>query len=48
VSDGDIISVDFITGEIRNKTQGKSYQAKPFSNVQVEIYERGGLLQPAL
>lgn len=47
VRDGDIISVDFMTGELRNKTQGKSYQAKPFSRVQVEIYERGGLLQPA-
>ena len=47
VNDGDIISVDFMTGEIRNKTQGKSYQAKPFSRVQIEIYQRGGLLLPA-
>jgi len=47
VKDGDIVSVDFMTGELRNKTQGKSYQAKPFSSVQVEIYERGGLLAPA-
>lgn len=47
VNDKDIISVDFMTGEIRNKTQGKSYQAKPFSEVQIDIYERGGLLLPA-
>ena len=47
VNDKDIISVDFMTGEIKNKTQGKSYQAKPFSEVQIDIYERGGLLLPA-
>lgn len=47
VNDKDIISVDFMTGEIRNKTQGKSYQAKPFSKVQIDICERGGLLLPA-
>jgi 3-isopropylmalate dehydratase small subunit len=44
VSDKDIISVDFMTGEVKNRTQGKSYQAKPFSRVQIDIYERGGLL----
>ena len=46
VNDKDIISVDFMTGEIKNKTQGKSYRAKPFSEVQIDIYERGGLLLP--
>ena len=44
VHDKDIISIDFMTGEIRNKTQAKSYKVKPFSKVQIEIYERGGLL----
>ncbi|MFC1941314.1 aconitase family protein [Chloroflexota bacterium] len=46
VRDGDVISVNFITGEIRNKTQGECYLAKPFSQVQIDIYQRGGLLSP--
>jgi len=45
IGDKDIISVDFETGEICNKTQNKTYHAKPFSKVQLEIYKRGGLLQ---
>jgi 3-isopropylmalate/(R)-2-methylmalate dehydratase large subunit len=46
VGDGDEISIDFMTGEIKNKTRGESYLAKPFSKAQIEIYERGGLLTP--
>lgn len=41
---GDEISVDFITGELHNKTQDKAYVAKPFSQAQLAIYKRGGLL----
>ena len=41
----DTISVYFLTGEINDKTQVKTYQAKPFSKVQREIYERGGMLE---
>jgi 3-isopropylmalate dehydratase small subunit len=44
INDKDIISVDFTTGEIINITRGKTYQAKPFSKSQLEIYKRGGLL----
>jgi len=44
VGDKDVLSVDFMTGEIRNLTSGGSYRAKPFSPVQLEIYKRGGLL----
>ncbi|MBE3138169.1 MAG: 3-isopropylmalate dehydratase large subunit [Thermoplasmata archaeon] len=40
----DIVSIDFTTGMIKDKTQGKTYQAKPFSEAQKEIYLRGGLL----
>jgi len=40
----DIVSIDFTTGMIKDKTQGKIYQAKPFSEAQKEIYLRGGLL----
>lgn len=45
IDDKDTISVDFLTGEINDKTQVKTYQAKPFSKVQREIYERGGMLE---
>ena len=44
IDDKDTLSVDFLTGEIVNKTQGKTLHAKPFSQVQTEIYKRGGLL----
>jgi 3-isopropylmalate/(R)-2-methylmalate dehydratase large subunit len=42
--DKDSISIDFTTGVITDKTQRKTYQGKPFSEVQKEIYLRGGLL----
>jgi 3-isopropylmalate dehydratase small subunit len=44
VHDKDTLVVDFLTGVIRDKNFGKTYQAKPFSAVQREIYARGGLL----
>ena len=44
INDMDEISVDFTTGEINDKTQGKKYNVKPFSKVQLEIFKRGGLL----
>ena len=44
IGDKSEISVDFTTGEIFDKTQNKSYHAKPFSKSQLEIYKKGGLL----
>ena len=44
IHEKDIVSIDFTTGMIKDKTQGKTYQAKPFSETQKEIYLRGGLL----
>jgi 3-isopropylmalate dehydratase small subunit len=44
IHEKDIVSIDFSTGMIKDKTQGKTYQAKPFSEAQKEIYLRGGLL----
>lgn len=44
VQDKDILSIDFMSGVITDKTQGKTFQAKPFSEVQKDIYLRGGLL----
>jgi len=40
---GDTIRVDFKTGEITNKENGKSIQVEPFSDVQMEIYQNDGL-----
>ena len=44
IHEKDIVSIDFTTGIIKDKTQGKTFQAKPFSEAQKEIYLRGGLL----
>jgi len=44
IHNNDVVSIDLITGEIDDETQKKTYQAKPFSDVQSEIYKRGGLL----
>jgi 3-isopropylmalate dehydratase small subunit len=41
----DILTVDFLSGEIFNKTQNKKYNIKPFSKVQINIYKRNGLLK---
>lgn len=44
LKDGDTISVNFETGELINKTSGKSTKINPFYPVQLEIYQNGGLL----
>ncbi len=44
LKDGDIIVVDFLSGEVINEANGKKARIKPFSEVQYEIYKRGGLL----
>jgi 3-isopropylmalate/(R)-2-methylmalate dehydratase small subunit len=45
VSDGDILSVDFTTGKIINKTKNTGINVKPFSKSQLDIYKNGGLLK---
>lgn len=45
IKDGEEITVDFITGRIERKASGEIIQTEPFSNVQLEIYQRGGLLK---
>jgi len=42
---GDQIKVNFKTGKVENLTKGTSIQAKPFSEVQMEIYQRGGIFK---
>ncbi len=46
-TDGDVIEVDIDTGQIVNLRNGKKTYAKPFSNVQKEILEAGGLFEYA-
>jgi homoaconitate hydratase family protein/3-isopropylmalate dehydratase small subunit len=44
IDNGDEITIDFETGEIGNKTKGETIKINPFSEVQMDIYRRGGLL----
>jgi 3-isopropylmalate dehydratase small subunit len=44
LKDGDMISADFTTGEVTKQATGQSVMIKPFSDVQLDIYKRGGLL----
>lgn len=43
IEDGNRIEVDFKTGKITNGANGKSVSGEPFSEVQMEIYQNGGL-----
>lgn len=43
LSDGDQIKVNFETGIIENKSKNTQIQATPFYEVQMEIYQQGGL-----
>ena len=40
---GDKIRVNFETGEVENLENGKETKINPFSDVQMEIYQNGGL-----
>jgi 3-isopropylmalate/(R)-2-methylmalate dehydratase large subunit len=44
LKDGDDIKINFLTGTIYNLKNDKTVQAEPFSRVQLEIYNNGGLL----
>jgi 3-isopropylmalate dehydratase small subunit len=43
LEDGDIIKVNFETGRMENTTKSTFVQAEKFSEVQLEIYQNGGL-----
>lgn len=43
IKDGDIIRVNYKTGEVINTKTNKKMQIQPFSDVQMEIYQNGGL-----
>ncbi len=44
IQDGEEITVDLKTGRIERKKNNEKIQGEPFSSVQMEIYQRGGLL----
>lgn len=44
VQDGDEVHVDFTTGRIEVPARGLTIEGQPFSDVQLRIYQRGGLL----
>lgn len=41
---GDVLSIDFSTGEISDKTTGKTYKAEPFPPFMQRLIESGGLI----
>ncbi len=45
ISAGDVVSCDLSTGEIKNETTGKTFQAMPFPPFVQGIIDAGGLLK---
>lgn len=43
VEDGDILRVNFETGDVTNRSKNKNTKINPFSEVQLEIYRNDGL-----
>ncbi len=44
IDNGDRLKVDFLSGKVNNITKNKTGYIEPFSEVQANIYKRGGLL----
>lgn len=44
LTDGDTLRVDFISGKVTNISRNKTGTIQPFSEVQANLYKRGGLL----
>ena len=44
LKNGDSIKVDLKTGRIENRRNKETFNADPFSDVQLEVYKKGGLL----
>jgi 3-isopropylmalate/(R)-2-methylmalate dehydratase large subunit len=44
LKDSDVIRIDLKTGKFLNLRNNETYSAEPFSDVQFEVYRRGGLL----
>ncbi len=41
---GDIVTIDFSTGEVVKESTGEKVKIRAFSKIQMDIYKRGGLL----
>lgn len=44
LKNGDEIEVDFLSGQVKKISANEAIKATPFSKVQLDIYQRGGLL----
>ena len=44
IANGDTLRIDLINGTIINRNNNKTITVKPFNEVQIEIYKKGGLL----
>ena len=44
IKDGDLIKVNLLTGLIENTRTKTTFKTEPFSEVQFEVYRKGGLL----
>ena len=44
LEDGHKITVDFISGEVRNLNNDKTVKIQPFYDAQMQIYKNNGLL----
>lgn len=45
IEDGDILSIDFSSGIIKNESKNESYKAEPFPEFIEEIIKNGGLIE---
>jgi 3-isopropylmalate dehydratase large subunit/3-isopropylmalate dehydratase small subunit len=46
LENGEVITVDFVTGDVKRDRTGEILRVEPFSETQMAIYRRGGLLNP--
>jgi 3-isopropylmalate dehydratase small subunit len=44
INNGDRVKIDFVSGKITNISKNRHGNIEPFSDVQTEIYKKGGLL----
>ena len=45
IENGEVIAINFETGRIKREKTGEEIEAVPFSDVQMDIYQKGGLLR---
>ena len=45
IDEGDLVSVDLVSGEIKNLAKNETYKAQPFPEFMQQIIEAGGLMK---